>query len=222
MKHFRPWVKPFVSGLVAGSLLFSGSFALAANSKVVSVTLTNAAYSIKGKLFKPSKPSFIYKGTLYLPSEVIIKGLGESIVWNPKTATATVGTKPSVFTSLNSLNPSLSGSWYSKDNIVMEGKVYTNGIRIESIDGFGEFDLPAKYSRLQGTVGVEDADSDIATGLRYIIIYGDGKELYRSSKFNGGEKPINFDVSIAGVSTLKIVKAGGGSVVSFGDVKLIK
>lgn len=90
----------------------------------------------------------------------------------------------------------------------LSGKIYSTGIYF-SADWSGgklyevDYNLDGKYYRLAGEFGIDDKYKDRETPCS-LVIFGDGKELYRSSQTKAGDV-VKVDVEFKGVKKLKIV-----------------
>ncbi len=64
--------------------------------------------------------------------------------------------------------------------------------------------LKGSAARFSGKVGVDDA----TLGRADFVIYGDGRELWRSGLMNNGDAAMSFDVSLEGVGLLRLIAEG--------------
>ncbi|UFJ40172.1 copper amine oxidase N-terminal domain-containing protein [Brevibacillus humidisoli] len=92
-------VKSFVSGVCIGSVLFAG-MAYASASKVLSLDVVQMPTTFYFDGIPKSPPegheSFLYKNTNYVPLRFIAENLGESVIYDAKTASVYIGELPSV------------------------------------------------------------------------------------------------------------------------------
>ena len=126
---------------------------------------------------------------------------------------------------LESTNQS-DGSWGDKgfyyydavtDNF---GTTYSNGIGGDLNETFEEYGLDGTYSELRGRV-VLDYDARTYTNEgSYLLIYGDGINLFVSQEIKAGCEPQDFTVDLTGVSTLKVVIEGNSSMLRLVDCAL--
>lgn len=64
--------------------------------------------------------------------------------------------------------------------------------------------LSKKYDKLTGTIILPAEDKNTTQKNCYIVIYGDGRELYQSDKVLSGTTEQEFDVNISGIDTLVV------------------
>jgi len=63
--------------------------------------------------------------------------------------------------------------------------------------------LNAQYKRLKGILFL-DFDSRSIKNVSRLNVWGDGKQIYKSTDISSGFMPVEFDIDISGVNTLKI------------------
>jgi hypothetical protein len=97
-----------------------------------------------------------------------------------------------------------SGGSTREDTVPFGGQNYARALRMGGSDvAWSEFYLGKHYGRFQTLIGV----SDLATGERKPLIYlvfGDGKELYRSPPLTVGDAPRPIDLDVSGVLRLRL------------------
>lgn len=165
---------------------------------------------------------FIYDGTTYLPVRAVSEAVGKAVSWDGRTSSVFIGQHSSsepaaVLTELDYFNRDGMGIYKEsiKDNL---GRTYNRGyLSAYSSQGFVEYKLNGKFSRLTGTFFV-DYTKRTSSLCGTLKIYGDGKLLYCSPEITGGVEPVPVDVDITGVLTLKIERGGdSGHNFAFAD-----
>jgi len=150
---------------------------------------------------------FIYDGTTYLPVRKISEALDKPVAWDGKTKSVYIGkhesSTPAVMLadmeSFNHTGVFLRKS-SAKDNM---GNTYHDAILLGYGKGFEEYKINGRYEKMKGrmVLGHEDKSKK---GTTWVKIYGDGNLLYTSPEFTGGVEPVDFEVDLTGVLTLKI------------------
>ncbi len=84
------------------------------------------------------------------------------------------------------------------------GRFYDNGIYAHA-PAVHRYELAGTWGRLRGACGLPTQPG----GSVVFVIRGDGKELFRSVKLGPG-KTVDYDVALAGVTTLELVTEDGG------------
>lgn len=148
---------------------------------------------------------FIYDGTTYLPVRAVSEAVGKAVSWDGRTSSVFIGQHSSsepaaVLTELDYFNEwGIRFKDVPRDNL---GQAYNYG-GMASNDGFVEYKLNGNYSRLTGKffVDYEERSTSFKGQLK---IYGDGRLLYTSPELTHGIEPVNVDVDITGVLTLKV------------------
>jgi len=163
---------------------------------------------------------FIYDGTTYLPVRAVSEAVGKAVSWDGRTSSVYIGQHSSnepvaVLTDLDYFNMGggvlIKEGQSAKDNL---GRTYNYGYIKAYKDGFVEYKLNGEISRLTGTYFVPYKDrSTKHEGM--LKIWGDGKLLYTSPEMTGGVEPIEVDVDLTGVLTLKIEMSSTCTDVSF-------
>lgn len=155
---------------------------------------------------------FIYNGTTYLPVRQISDAVGKAVTWDGKTKSVYIGkhesSEPAVM--LKDLDCfTSSGGGFSnyksvKDNL---GNTYHDAIRLGLRGNESEeYKINGRYSKIKGKL-VLDFDDRSTKHSSWIKIYGDGRLLYTSPDVTGGIEPVDIDVDLTGVLTLKIESA---------------
>jgi hypothetical protein len=85
------------------------------------------------------------------------------------------------------------------------GKYFARGIYAHA-PARHVYALGGKWQRLGGTVGAPTGKSPTIV----FVVRGDGKELWRSAKIEGGALA-EFDVPVAGVQSLELIVEDGGN-----------
>lgn len=97
----------------------------------------------------------------------------------------------------------VNGPYEEKDNY---GNIYSSSYYLETgispCESWAEYNIDGKYSKLTGTFFL-DFDYRTSEDKQVFKVYGDGRELYTGS-VKAGDKPIQLNVDISGVRTLKI------------------
>lgn len=83
------------------------------------------------------------------------------------------------------------------------GNTYSNAFFGLHGGGSQTYALDKKYNELTATIFVPEKSKG-AVGEGSIIIYGDGKVLYRKSNISSSSRPFNIKVDISGITDLKI------------------
>ena len=94
------------------------------------------------------------------------------------------------------------------------GSMYNGG----SGEGWGEYYLDGKYSRLSGYLVIEKEFFDTRHSAQ-VTIYADGYIVYSSQTITSGDLPVYFDTDINNCSRLKIEFVGGDPFI-LGEVML--
>jgi len=152
---------------------------------------------------------FIYDGTTYLPVRAVSEAVGKAVSWDGRTSSVYIGQHSSnepiaALTDLDYFNMegglSIKNGQSAKDNL---GRTYNYGYICIYRNGFIEYKLNGEISRLTGTYFVPYKEH--STGQKGTLkIWGDGKLLYTSPEMTGGIEPVEVDVDLTGVLTLKI------------------
>jgi tetratricopeptide (TPR) repeat protein len=111
-------------------------------------------------------------------------------------------------------------------------KVYNNCLTYryyqDCKDGTVKYLLEGKYDTVTGVYFSPKANASMnRTGSCYFVVYGDGKEIYKSKTISAESKPIDFSFSVKDIQNLEITFVGTGSSVwgvdaySFGDYACI-
>lgn len=85
--------------------------------------------------------------------------------------------------------------------IKLGGRTFAHGLGVHGTTSVS-YDLDGKQSRLQATIGIDDA-----IGPRGSVIFrvvGDGRELFKSDTLRGGVKPVDISVDISGIKLLEL------------------
>lgn len=220
-------IKGFAIGALSMAVLLTASSALADPvSKQISAVYNGIKLVVNGNPVTPQDSDgnvvdpFIADGSTYLPVRAVSTALGMPVEWDGKTQTVYIGKKPDgSLTSLTSLpvgrsNSSFNyndwtGQWSNKQ-FSIAGKTYSTGIAKYywgDENSYVVYNLNSQYKTLTADIGMDDVNKTSGDSTAQILIYGDGKEIYRSPKVQPGDvKSINVDLS--GVNQLKIVFTG--------------
>ncbi|MDP4088960.1 MAG: NPCBM/NEW2 domain-containing protein, partial [Bacillota bacterium] len=114
---------------------------------------------------------------------------------------------------LQYLNSSYNASYLKLNNWIVNGnkklfkigtQEYENGIAFDMYNHgnycYAEYNIGQMYDSISGVFGTDDMD----TGKNQMIIYGDGKELYRSMFAEKGREAIPVQVNVKGIQILRI------------------
>jgi hypothetical protein len=100
-------------------------------------------------------------------------------------------------------------SLVEKRTISVRGKKFFKGISVHSKTEL-TYKLDKAYSAFLSTVGIDDEAN--GKGDVVFIVYGDGKELFKSANITGKSKAELVNVPVEGVSELKLVVDFGGDL----------
>ena len=89
------------------------------------------------------------------------------------------------------------------------GEKFEHGLGVHAVS-FARLVLNGKAQKFHAMVGVNELGGGTQGSVEFIV-WGDGKELYRSGVVKGGEKAKAVDVSLAGVKKLKLEVTDGGN-----------
>lgn len=228
MKKMRT-VRTFATGFLAALLLVGivSSAVAATASKNITIYPGITVY-IDEKKLEPKDANgnpvevFTANGTTYLPVRAICEALGKEVVWDGSTKSVYVGkhttgttlagylcdTKAFYGSSVDGMLDRGDSKW-AKDNL---GNTHTKCF-------FSSFDntylLDGEYSHISGTIYLPYENR--AQALNYsepaLTIYGDGEVLYTYSVERGvkGFRPVDFSVSLEGVTEARVVFTSGGA-----------
>jgi hypothetical protein len=84
------------------------------------------------------------------------------------------------------------------------GKTYRKGIGVHSFSDL-TFNVGGQYKKFRATVGIDDNVPTPGGGNVTIEIQGDGKVLFAKTAVKTGDRPLQIDVDVTGVTNLKIV-----------------
>lgn len=153
---------------------------------------------------------FIYDGTTYLPVRQISNAVGKPVSWDGKTRSVYIGrhesNEPAVM--LADLDYFNAGDTFKNVKSIQDnlGNTYHDAVEMNG-DSFRqpweEYKLNGAYSKIKGRA-ILSYFHRMATKTSWFKIYGDGKLLYTSPDFTGGVEPVDFEVDLTGVLTLKI------------------
>mgnify|MGYP001431553185 CR=1 FL=1 len=220
--------KSFICGMLCAFVLLFGSVALADPiQKSITVVYNGIKIVVDGETITPKDSEgnvvepFIYDGTTYLPVRAVATALGKNVEWDGKTNSVIIGKGISgvELSSLDYANASKGSNFYIKkwndmyvgpgrssysENFKIAGKEYSNGIGYKGsgID-YITYNLDSQYTNLSGVFGLDDLDKDAADRYGVLIVYGDGKEIYRSPEVHPGNK-IDVSIDVKGVNQIKI------------------
>ena len=153
---------------------------------------------------------FIYDGTTYLPVRKISEALDKPVAWDGKTKSVYIGkhesSTPAVMLAdmecFYEEDYGFSRGRSIKDN---RGNSYHDAVRLfgglSGDETAEEYKINGKYRKMKGKLTLE---SKTARKSSWIKIYGDGKLLYTSPDVKGGSEPVDFEVDLTGVLTLRI------------------
>lgn len=121
---------------------------------------------------------FIYNGNVYLPLPAVAEAMGVGYAWDGSTMSAHLGAAAGTKQYLLDVCMPYQHKYtdfYSTENgksFSMAGNKYTQGMVIDTINGFALFNLNGKYSTLTCTVGHIDGESMYDVNVQF---YLDGK-----------------------------------------------
>lgn len=216
--------KGFIVGFSCCALLSSG-VAYAAGGTQIEVFYKNLKYMIDGTEKRPSEgQGFIYEGTTYVPLRFIGEALGKEVTWESETETIWIGKKEGQSKYLSDIdyarkdgeakNSTSFNEWQNPKGLKFKiaGQEFYKGIGVILDDyqygtdskGSIDYNLNGQYKKLTGKLGVDDYTKN-SDNQGTVVIYGDGKELFRKSGLKGGNTASNFEVDVQGVLKLQIV-----------------
>lgn len=85
--------------------------------------------------------------------------------------------------------------------IKLGGRTFVRGLGVHGTTSVS-YELDGKQSRLQATIGIDDAMAK--RGSVVFRVLGDGRELFKSEILRGGAKPVDISVDISGVKLLEL------------------
>jgi hypothetical protein len=117
--------------------------------------------------------------------------------------------------------------------ITMDGKAHARGLAVGTRGEAGSisYELGGRWRRLKATIGLNPekplAELDpqqLAAGISFVV-FGDGRELYRSPTVRCDSPALDVDVELAGVQVLRLeVDRGPGRLavrsVNWADIRL--
>jgi len=77
----------------------------------------------------------------------------------------------------------------------------------QGFEGFAlrDYNVDGQFSSVNGTLFVGGPIIGGPTAIGNLVIWGDGRQLYRSPDMTFDSEPIEFDVDISGVTALRII-----------------
>lgn len=212
MKKFERF-KYFILGMIVMAFMTTAvAPALAASTtKQISAVFSNIKIYVDDVLIQPKDAQgnaiepFIYNGTTYLPVRAVSEALGQAVTWDGKTSSVYIGQHdsetPAVM--LHQLDYfTQTGTWKGwnspKDNL---GNIYNKGL---TGTGTRDYILNGKYSRITGKYILLYGYRASSNAEGSLKIYGDDKLLYSYNEMKPGVKPVEFDLDLRGVLTLRI------------------
>lgn len=186
-------IRSFITGILTTLLVLGLSVpALATATKTIDVFTGVSIYIDDVKLNptdgagNPVEP-FIYNGTTYLPVRAVSEALGKVVQWDGATQSVYIGkhfsdTPVAYLSQIDYFNKN--GFW-TIDNMVKDnlGVDHTHTIKLSrnaSFSGDITYKLNSQYSRLTGSFFLDYDYRDSKTSAT-MIIYGDGRELWRGT-----------------------------------------
>ena len=171
---------------------------------------------------------FVYNGTTYLPVRAVSEALGKVVQWDGSTRSVYIGkhssdTPVAYLSQMDYFN--MNGYW-TIDNMVKDnlGVDHIHTIKLSRNARFSgdiTYKLNGQFSRLTGSFFL-DYDYRSSMTSATMIIYGDGRELWRGT-VDSSTEPLDIDLDITGVLELKLEQpngAGTGCAAALGDVAL--
>ncbi|MEQ8176375.1 MAG: stalk domain-containing protein [Syntrophomonadaceae bacterium] len=178
---------------------------------------------VDAKKVQGDVPAQLVNNRTMVPVAFVADALGMKVQWDAGTKTVLIDNKPVPETNpeiipngdLTSANPveCKNTEWlrinkWINGSFQINKKTYDKGIGFVMDDGHGPlaylvYNINGYYFSFTGSFGTDDMDSD--GNNNRLIIYGDGKELYKSPIMKEGATPVNFNVNVYGVKQLKII-----------------
>lgn len=221
-------MKKFITGFVAGSLIFGTVGVMAAPS----INLI-----VNGKKINSAVSPQVINGSTMVPARPLAEALGARVEWDAASNSVIVTSNSTTPTDLppvssqnisqknaaplNSLtvvdvsrkesSKTLSGKEYFYINSWINGefkninKTYDKGIGFDMLYHGTSASVTYKnggYSKLTGSFFTDMRDDK--GRYNQLIIYGDGKELYKSPQMDKSTEAVDVNVSIAGVKEIKV------------------
>jgi len=170
-------------------------------------------------------PPQIINGRTMVPVRFVAEALGAKVEWVPSVNAVKIISETNVeiipppppvpkdadLTTLTPVQCKMS-TWIRMNKwvngpFIMNGIIYNNGIAF-MMEGNGPeayvvYTINGQYSSLTGFFGTDDRDD--SGNNNQMIVYGDGKELYRSPQSHPDSIPVEINVNITGVKQLKIL-----------------
>ena len=150
---------------------------------------------------------FIYNGNVYLPLPAVAEAMGVGYAWDGSTMSAHLGAAAGAKQYLLDVCMPYQHKYtafYSTENgksFSMAGNKYTQGMVIDTINGFALFNLNGKYSTLTCTVGHIDGESMYDVNVQF---YLDGK-LAKEVAVSAEGLPQTVTVNLNHALSMKVV-----------------
>jgi hypothetical protein len=226
-------VKGFVMGAVSTSLILAATSAVFAEpvSKQITAVYNGVKLVVNGSQVTPRDSDnnivepFISEGSTYLPVRAVAQALGQAVDYDSKTSTVYIGKKPegsrsslteTNYVRTNGASDIKINSWYGGKQFSIANKTYNSGIAYGYTPNYADstgtgayviYNLDSQYKHLTGIFGLDDQSKDSGDQGDILIIYGDGKEIYRTNKTLAGDT-VKVDVDVTGVNQIKILFSG--------------
>jgi hypothetical protein len=189
--------------------------------------------SIAGHDGRPVEP-FIYNGRTFFPLAAVAEALRLPTEWDATANTAYIGVRPDKVYRLSDLTDLPHPRWHNQLRHDQEMRdnydTFRRDVTFVSTwstfreSAFMDYDvnLDKLFSRMEGVFFLSHSTKDTVneTVLKF---YGDGRLLYESGPITAGSIPINFNVDVSGVETLKVafdMDVWGDLTVGISDVTL--
>ena len=217
----------------------TGQKTLTANFNNIKIIIDGETLTPKDGAGNQVEP-FTVDGVTFVPLRAIAEAFGTDVRWDGSTSSVII-TKPDGIAPPSSQPTAPSGNqaklsdmssftyqstiwakdWEASAEMRMNTGDFASDVLYASYmdPAFGskggeatvDYLVDSRYSRLSGTLFLE-YDSRSPRSTQRLIIWGDGKQLYRSPDISGGFMPTEIDVDITNVKVLRIgAEFDGGS-----------
>lgn len=210
--------KKFISGFVAGSLLFGSMGAYAAGGKLIEVFYSIKDIKIDNVSQMPSQKPFTYEGTTYVPLRFIADKLGQPIKYDSKEQAIYIGKfdgekdflgisqKHSDYETTALSFEYGDGTKAVKDNLRKDHSHYLllkyEPTMTEKPSGTFVYDLNRNYTKFMATIGFTEKSGSIDKPIK-VSIFADEKRLY-AGVIERGKLPADINLDVTNAVKLRI------------------
>lgn len=212
--------KKFISGFIAGAILFGSMGALAAGGQLIEVFYGIKDIKIDNVSQMPSQKPFTYNETTYVPLRFISDKLGKPVKWDAKEQTIYIGKFDGEKIYLGSSGKTHddydatalrfeygNGTKTIKDSLKKEYSQYLlfkyEPTMTEKPSGEFNFKLDKNYTKLMATIGFTETSGVIDKPIKFSI-YADDKRIY-AGEVERSEPPVDINLNVTDAINLRIV-----------------